>query len=94
MGQHSVNRDRRQNGIARPPVAPSAPAGGASQQVRADERASDDGMAESPRADAMPSHDDISQAAYLLSEARGFEAGGEVNDWLSAESSLRGSRST
>jgi hypothetical protein len=62
---------------------------GASQQEKADERASDDGMAARSDPEAKPSHDDVSRAAYFRAEARGFAAGGELDDWLSSETELR-----
>ncbi len=88
MRQQSTNRSRNKNGSARPPIASSRPVLGASQQVLADERASDDGMASAPEPGATPSHADISRAAYYRAQARGFESGSEVDDWLSAESAL------
>ena len=33
-------------------------------------------------------HEAIAQAAYLLAEARGFEPGHELDDWLAAEQQL------
>jgi len=40
-----------------------------------------------PRANLVPINleDEIRQAAYLLSERRGFEPGHEAEDWVSAE---------
>lgn len=40
-----------------------------------------------PAADdaAAPRHEAIARAAYFLAEARGFEHGREVEDWLAAE---------
>lgn len=36
----------------------------------------------------------ISQAAYLLAEARGFEPGHEIEDWLAAEQEIVGTGMT
>jgi hypothetical protein len=30
-------------------------------------------------------HDDVARAAYYIAEARGFEPGHELDDWLAAE---------
>lgn len=35
--------------------------------------------------DAERRHAMIAEAAFLLAEARGFEPGGELEDWLAAE---------
>ena len=41
----------------------------------------------------QPSNDDlqrwISEAAYYRAESRGFEPGGETEDWLAAEAEIR-----
>ncbi len=37
---------------------------------------------------AASRHDRIAIAAYLLSEARGFEAGHDAEDWLAAQSQI------
>lgn len=34
---------------------------------------------------AASSHEEIARAAYFLAEARGFEPGHELDDWLTAE---------
>jgi hypothetical protein len=43
--------------------------------------------ATAPKADhtAKSRHEAIAQAAYFLAEARGFERGRELEDWLAAE---------
>jgi len=44
-----------------------------------------------PRANLLPINleDEIRRLAYLLSERRGFEAGHEAEDWLTAEREIR-----
>jgi hypothetical protein len=39
-------------------------------------------------------YDAIALAAYYLSEARGFEPGHELEDWINAETQLDSQRST
>jgi len=36
----------------------------------------------------VPSHDEIARAAYFIAEARGFEPGPELDDWLAAEQQM------
>lgn len=38
-------------------------------------------------------HDRIAELAYFKAEARGFEAGHEIEDWLAAEYEVRGEAS-
>ena len=44
-----------------------------------------------PRANLVPINldDEIRRLAYLLSERRGFEAGHETEDWVTAEREIR-----
>jgi hypothetical protein len=39
-------------------------------------------------ADAESRHQAIARSAYFLAEARGFEPGGELDDWLAAEEQI------
>lgn len=55
--------------------------------LRADEPRSDVAQSEShpPRESSASSHEAIARSAYFLAEARGFEPGYELDDWLAAE---------
>lgn len=42
-----------------------------------------------PRIDAMERRRLVAEAAYYLAERRGFAPGGELQDWLDAETEIR-----
>jgi hypothetical protein len=44
--------------------------------------------------DGTAHHEAIAKAAYFLAQARGFEPGHELDDWLLAEQQLRDGRRT
>jgi len=55
----------------------------------ATERDAQDWDAELPGSDELPSRDDkVRHAAYLRAQARGFEPGHDVEDWLAAEAEI------
>ncbi len=74
-----------------PPIGEPDPAAVPTNPQGADEaaggEASNDGVAAGSGADSRNS--DIERAAYFLAEARGFEAGHELDDWLAAEQQVR-----
>jgi hypothetical protein len=47
-------------------------------------------VAKTPATSAPVTHDDIARRAYELFEARGYAHGFHLQDWLTAESELRG----
>ena len=57
----------------------------ASLKIHADTMANDEAQADSVHGDR---YEAIAEAAYFRAEARGFAPGGEMDDWLGAESEL------
>lgn len=72
---------------ALPPEPEPAEPQALAETTHTDEPRSDIGKAESPALCESPnsSHEAIARSAYFLAEARGFEPGHELDDWLAAE---------
>lgn len=63
----------------------TAAASAARRKTTTSRRASDASPATKPQVDVEIRHAMIAQAAYFRAEKRGFDGGGELDDWLEAE---------
>lgn len=80
--------------VEAPAVAFSAPENAQSETKRSEPRKAarkPEIVKSEPRTNLVPINleDEIRRLAYLLSERRGFEAGHETEDWLTAEREIR-----